>query len=76
MQDSIRPTMPTSMILRRSEILAQIAAAMSNKWSARNSGHRQHLIRDVRTALVADPSQISVLHHILVTEKGGKQISY
>jgi hypothetical protein len=30
MQDSIRPTIPTSTILRRSEILAQIAAGKSN----------------------------------------------
>jgi DNA-binding CsgD family transcriptional regulator len=32
--------MPTSMILRRSEILAQIAAGKSNAWIARNYGHR------------------------------------
>jgi hypothetical protein len=53
--------MPTSMILRRSEILAQIAAGKSNKWIARNYGHGRHLIREVRAALAADPSQIYVL---------------
>jgi hypothetical protein len=53
------------MILRRSEILAQIAAGKSNKWIARNYGHGRHLIREVRTALVAYPSQIYVLHHPL-----------
>jgi hypothetical protein len=56
-----------SMILRRSEILAQIAAGKSNKWIARNSGHGRHLIREVRATLATCPSQISILHHALGT---------
>jgi DNA-binding NarL/FixJ family response regulator len=47
MQDSIRPTSPTSMILRHWEILAQIVVGKSNKWIARNYGHGRHLIHEV-----------------------------
>jgi hypothetical protein len=47
MQDSIRPTMATSMILQHSEILAQIAVGPPNEWIAPNYGHMQHLIREV-----------------------------
>jgi hypothetical protein len=54
-----------SMILRRSEILAQIAAGKSNKWIARNYGHGPHLIREVRAVLAADLSQIYIIHHAL-----------
>jgi hypothetical protein len=53
------------MILRRSEILEQTAADKSKKWIAWNDGHGPHLIRKVRAALAADPSQIDVLHHAL-----------
>jgi hypothetical protein len=54
-----------SMTLRRSEILAQIAAGKSDKWIAWNYGHGRHLIREVRAAHAADPSQIYVLRHAL-----------
>jgi hypothetical protein len=50
------------MILRRSEILAQIAAGKSSKWIARNHGPGRCLIHEVRAALDADPSQIYILH--------------
>jgi hypothetical protein len=53
------------MILRHSEILAHIAAGKSNKWTTRNYGHKRHLIREVRAALAADPSQIHFLCHAL-----------
>jgi hypothetical protein len=53
--------MPTSMILRRSEILAHIAAGKSNTWIARNFGHGRELIRQIRAALEEDLSQICVL---------------
>jgi hypothetical protein len=58
------------MILRRSEILAQIATGKFNAWIARNYSHGRSLIREIRAALDTDPSQIFVLHHaIRVTKK-------
>jgi hypothetical protein len=57
--------MPTSMILRCSEILAQIAAGKSNKWIARSYGHGRDLIREVRAAFAANPSRTYVIHRAL-----------
>jgi hypothetical protein len=53
------------MILRRSEILVQIAVDKSNAWIAHNSGYGRSLIREIRAALNADPRQIFVLHHAI-----------
>jgi hypothetical protein len=61
MQGILRANMPTSMILRRSEILAHIAAGKSNTWIARNFGHGRELIRQIRAALEEDPNQFYVL---------------
>jgi hypothetical protein len=57
--------MPTSMILRRSEDLADIAAGKSNTWIAQNCAHGGELIREIRAALEGDPRQISVLGHTI-----------
>jgi hypothetical protein len=57
--------MPTTMILRGSEILAQIAAGKCNAWIVRNYGHGRSLIREICAALGADLSQIFVLHHAI-----------
>jgi transposase len=53
------------MLLRRSEILAQIAAGKSNKWIAKHCGHGPDLIRRVRASLDEDPTQIFALEHAL-----------
>jgi hypothetical protein len=53
------------MILRPSEIFSHIAAGKSNRWIAWNCGHGLHLIRRIRPALDADPSQLCVLHHAI-----------
>jgi hypothetical protein len=51
----------TSTILRRSEILAQIAAGKSNAWITRNSGHGRSLIREIRAALDAVKSSLCTM---------------
>jgi hypothetical protein len=51
-----------NMILRSSEILAQIATGKSNAWIARNSGHGRSLIREIRAALNADTSTCKTAH--------------
>jgi hypothetical protein len=50
------------MVAYRSEILAQIANGRSNKWIAKNCHHGRELIREMRAALDADPSEICRLH--------------
>jgi hypothetical protein len=52
-----------TMILRRSEILAHIAAGKSNRWIAKNCRHGRELISQVRTSLDTDASEIDVLEH-------------
>jgi hypothetical protein len=69
MQNFSVANLPASMISRRSEILAQIAKGRSNKWIAKNCHHGQELIREVRTALDADPSEIYRLHHAIGAPK-------
>jgi hypothetical protein len=61
--------MPTSMVQRRSEILALIAVGRSNRWIAGHYGHGRSLLRKVRETLARDPSQISVLHHAIGAPK-------
>jgi hypothetical protein len=56
---------PVNMVARRSETLAQIAKGRSNKWIAKNCHHGRELIREVRAALDADPSEIYRLHHVI-----------
>jgi hypothetical protein len=63
MQGFYVANMPASTVARRSEILAQIAKGRSNKWIAKNCHHGRELIREVRAALDADPSEIYRLHH-------------
>jgi hypothetical protein len=57
--------MPTSMVQRRLEILALIAAGKSNIWITKHYGHGRPLIRKVRETLARDPSQIDILHHVI-----------
>jgi hypothetical protein len=61
--------MPSSMVARRSKILAQIAKGRSNKWIAKNCHHGPELIREVRAALDADPSEIYRLYHVIGAPK-------
>jgi hypothetical protein len=61
MQGILRANVPISMIPRRSEILAYIAAGKSKTWIARNCGHGRDLIHQIRVAVEEDTSQIYAL---------------
>jgi hypothetical protein len=65
MQDFFSSTMPTNMILRRSEILAQISAGKPNAWITRNYGRGRSLIREIRAALDADQAYLTIMATVI-----------
>jgi hypothetical protein len=69
MQSFSVANLPASIVARGSEIFAQIAKEGSNKGIAKNCHHGRELIREVRAALNADPSEIYQLHHAIGAPK-------